>query len=129
MAWLSVHLRVNDAATGKPTPVRVRLEAGGAYRAPLGRLEVFATGPGEVVGRGWAYMDGSCEVRLPAGEVTIEVCKGPEYGVLRRQVTLAPGQLSLRLAIERWADWRPQGWYAGDVRAHELSPKAALLEG
>src|SRR5262249_44323164 len=28
-----------------------------------------------------------------------------------------------------WADLRPEGWFAGDCRAHELDPHAALLEG
>jgi hypothetical protein len=133
----TVHLRVNDAATGKPTPVRVRvLDAGDAYRAPFGRLGEFATGPGEEVGGNLrvgpercAYIDGACEVRLPPGPVTVEVSKGPEYSPLRREVTLGPGQISLRLAVERWADLRPEGWYPGDTRATELPPHVALLEG
>jgi hypothetical protein len=133
----TVHLRVNDAATGKPTPARVRiLDAAGAYRAPFGRPAEFATGPGEEVGGNlrlgaerFAYIDGACEVRLPPGPVTVEVSKGPEYSPLRRAVTLGPGQISLRLAVERWADLRPEGWYAGDTRATELPPHAALLEG
>jgi hypothetical protein len=133
----TVHLRVNDAATGKPTPVRVRvLDSAGAYRAPFGRLEELATGPGEDVGGNlllgperFAYIDGACEVRLPPGPVTVELSKGPEYSPLRREVTLGPGQISLRLAVERWADLRPEGWYAADTRATEMSPHAALLEG
>ena len=133
----TVHLRVNEAATGKPTPARVRiLDAAGAYRAPFGRPAEFATGPGEDVGGNlrlgaerFAYIDGACEVRLPPGPVTVEVRKGPEYSPLRRVVTLGPGQISLRLDIERWADLRPEGWYAGDTRATELPPHAALLEG
>src|SRR5262249_51835311 len=79
--------------------------------------------------RAFAYIDGSCEVRLPPGPVTVEVSKGPEYTPLVREVPLAAGQLSLRLSIERWTDWREQGWYPGDMRVHALSPHAALLEG
>lgn len=134
---LTVHLRVNDAATGKPTPARVRiLDAAGAYRAPFGRPPEFATAPGEDVGGNlllgperFAYIDGACEVRLPPGPVMVEVSKGPEFSPLRREVTLGPGQISVRLAVERWADLRPEGWYAGDTRATELPPHAALLEG
>ena len=41
----TVHVRVNDAATGQPTPVRIRFEGpGGEYFAPFGRLTEFATG-------------------------------------------------------------------------------------
>ena len=134
---LTVHVRVNDAATGQPTPVRIRfVDAGGVCRMPLGRLTEFATGAGEDVGGQvrlgddvFAYIDGTCEVRLPPGPVHVEVHKGPEYVPLRRDVILGPGKISIRLAIERWTDERTRGWYAGDCRVHELSPRAAQLEG
>jgi hypothetical protein len=132
----TVHVRINDAS-GKPTPVRLRLvDAAGTYRPPLGRLAEFRTGPGEDVGGNlllgaerFAYVDGACEARLPPGPVTVEAHKGPEHAPLRREVALGPGQMALRLTLERWADLRPDGWYAGDTRAHDLSPHAALLEG
>ncbi len=134
---LTVHVRVNDAATSRPTPVRIRfLDSAGVCRMPFGRLAEFATGAGEDVGGqvrldgdSFAYIDGSCEVRLPAGPVRVEVHKGPEYVPLSREVVLGPGKISLRLMIERWIDPREQGWYAGDGRVHELSPHAAQLEG
>jgi hypothetical protein len=133
----TVHVRVNDAATGKPTPVRLALyDAAGEYHAPFGRLTNFATGPGEAVGGGvalrgrrFAHIDGTCEVRLPPGTIHVEIYKGPEYSVVRREVHLNPGQISLRLAVQRWIDWRAAGWLSGDVRCHELSPHAAVLEG
>ncbi|HEY7154473.1 MAG TPA: CehA/McbA family metallohydrolase [Gemmataceae bacterium] len=134
---LTVHVRVSDAATGQPTPVRIRLvDAAGVCRVPFGRLAEFAAGPGEDVGGQvqlggdvFAYIDGICEVRLPPGPVRVEVHKGPEYLPLRREVVLGPGKISLRLAIERWLNPRSEGWYSGDCRAHELSPHAARLEG
>ncbi len=134
---LTVHVRINDAATGKPTPVRVRfLPADGSSPAPFGRLTDFATEPGQDVGghlllgseRSF-YLDGSGEIRLPAGMVRVEAAKGPEYLPLSREVLLGPGQISLRLAIERWTDLRAEGWYSGDTRAIDLPPHAALLEG
>jgi hypothetical protein len=132
----TVHVRVNDAATGKPTPCRIRLtDVEGRYYAPLGRLAEFATGRNQDVGgnvlvglKPHAYIDGACEVRLPAGVIHVEVHKGPEYIPLRQQVVLGPGKLALRFAVERWADWRAQQWYSGDVRCHFLTPHAALLE-
>src|SRR5206468_16490 len=65
----TVHVRVNDAATGKPTPCRVRFtDAQGTYYAPFGRLTGFSTARGQDVGgnvqtagKAFAYMDGSCE--------------------------------------------------------------------
>jgi hypothetical protein len=47
----TVHLRVNDAVTGQPTPCRIRLtNAAGEYFAPFGRLTEFATGRNQDVG-------------------------------------------------------------------------------
>src|SRR5262245_57250907 len=125
---LSVHLRVSDAATNKPTPVRLSLvDAAGRYFAPLGRLTHFRTQTGQDVGgnlflsgQKWAYIDGACEVSLPPGPLTIQISKGPEYHPVRREVFLGTGQLSLRQSVERWIDLRAQGWYAGDLRAHDL---------
>jgi hypothetical protein len=133
----TIHVRINDAATGKPTPVRVRFsDAVGHYYAPFGRLTRFATGRGVAVGGNvlvdgepWAYVDGNCEIDLPPGEVRVQVWKGPEYRPVNETVNLLSGKLSLRLAIERWANLREEGWYAGDIRCHFLSPRTALLEG
>jgi hypothetical protein len=127
---------VNDAATGQPTPCRLRFTGeDGAYYAPFGRLTEFATGVGEDVGgnlllanKRYAYIDGSCEVALPAGVVNVDVTKGFEFAPLQDQVQLKKGQLSLRLAIKRWSDARQDRWYSGDARVHFLTPEAALLE-
>jgi hypothetical protein len=134
---LTVHVRISDAATGQPTPVRLRLvDAAGVCRMPFGRLTAFATAPGADVGGqvrlgdvDFAYIDGVCEVHLPPGPVRVEVAKGPEYLPLCREVVLGPGKIALRLTIERILDWRSRGWYSGDGRAHDLSPHAARLEG
>ncbi|MGH7224747.1 MAG: hypothetical protein ACRELF_16110, partial [Gemmataceae bacterium] len=134
---LTVHVRVSDAATGQPTPVRLRLiDAAGVCRMPFGRLAECALGPGEDVGGQvrlgdavFAYIDGICEVHLPPGPARVEVHKGPEYRSLDREVVLGPGKIALRLTIERALDWRPRGWYSGDGRVQELSPHAARLEG
>lgn len=133
---LTVHLRVNDAATGKPTPVRLRVSGpvGTAYPL-LGRFTDFPTGRNEAVGghlllnkEAWWYVDGSCEVRLPAGvPLRVRATKGPEYAPLDEAVTLGPGQMALRFAMNR-SNPRPEGWMSGDSRCHFLPPHAALLE-
>jgi hypothetical protein len=132
-----VHVRVNDAATGKPTPCRVRFtDAEGRYYAPYGRLTEFATqwntdvgGNVMVGGKKYAYIDGTCEIALPPGKIFVEVHKGFEYRPLQIEHQLIAGKLSLRLTLERWIDMRQEGWYSGDVRCHFLTPHAALLEG
>jgi hypothetical protein len=132
----TVHVRVNDAATGQPTPVRLRIaDAEGFSYAPFGRLTNFALGPNEDVGGNvlidslpYAYIDGTCEIRVPTGPLLIEIDKGPEYQPLRRQVQLGIGQMALRFAFERWIDLRKEGWYSGDAHAEFMTPHAALLE-
>ncbi len=132
----TVHVRVNDATTGRPTPVRLRLnDAEGTYYPPLGRLIPFATGRGQDMGgsllqdgKEYAFVDGACEVPLPAGPIRAELRKGPEYTPQSVGMQLAAGRLALRLSIDRWINLRDQGWYAGDTRCHYLSPAAALLE-
>jgi hypothetical protein len=134
---LTVHLRVNDAATGKPTPVRLQVTGpDGTFYAPLGRSAEFPTGRGEAVGghlrlgrEKWVYTDGSCEVKLPAGvPLRVRATKGPEYGPLDQTVTLGPGQMALRFAVERRSELATDGWVSGDTRCHFLAPHAALLE-
>jgi hypothetical protein len=133
----TVHVRVNDAATGKPTPVRIRFtDAEGQYYAPFGRLREFAEDIGADVGgnvliggEAYAYIDGACEIGLPPGRIAVAITKGPEYRPVREEIDLSRGKLALRFEVERWADLRGQGWYAGDTDCHFLSPRAALLEG
>jgi hypothetical protein len=134
--WQTVHVRVNDAATGQPTPVRIRFSTPeGEYLAPFGRLTRFATETGVDVGgnvligdKAHAYIDGACEIRLPAGPLRVEISKGPEYRPHEADFTLPPGKLALRFEVKRWIDLRSEGWYSGDTRTHFLTPHAALLE-
>ena len=134
---LIVHLRINDEATARPTPVWLRVStAEGHDLAPLGRVERFATGTGQGLGgqvaRGkerWYCIDGSCEIRLPSGvPLRIQADKGPEYRSLDTTVSLGAGQMALRFSISRWTDLRSQSWYAGDGRAHSISPHDARAE-
>jgi hypothetical protein len=134
--YQTVHVRVNDAATGQPTPVRIRFTgADGQYFAPFGRLTEFAWEMGIEVGgnvllggQAHAYIDGTCEIRLPAGPLQVEITKGPEYKPFRSVLTLTPGKMALRLELERWIDLRAARWYSGDTRSHFMTPHAALLE-
>jgi hypothetical protein len=116
--------------------VRVRFTGpDGTYYAPLGRLTDFATGWNEDVGgnllygdKKYAYIDGTCEIRLPPGQIHVEVWKGFEYTPLVQEVTLKQGQLALRFTVQREFDLRRSDWYCGDSRAHFLTPHNALLE-
>lgn len=134
---LTVHLRINDAATGKPTPVRLSITGpNGTYYAPLGRLTEFATGRHEDVGghlrlgrEKFCYIDGTCEIKLPAGvPLRVRAWKGPEYESLGETGVLGVGKMAMRFELKRVANLREQGWYSGDTRVHTMTPHAALLE-
>jgi hypothetical protein len=134
---LTVHLRINDAATGRPTPVRLCVTGpDGTSFPPLGRAAEFPTGRNEDVGghlkigaERWYYIDGACEIPLPA-EVLLRLraTKGPDYTPIDQTVTLGAGQISLRLPIERRINFRSDGWVSVDARCHFLTPHAARLE-
>ncbi len=134
---LTVHVRITDAQTYRPTPVRLRISSrDGQEFPPLGRSPEFPTGRNEDVGghvrcgqERWWYIDGTCEIPLPAGvPLRIQVAKGPEFTPIDDTVTLGPGQISLRLAISRWTNSRIEGWQTVDARCHFLAPHAAWLE-
>ena len=127
---LTVHLRINDAATGKPTPVRLRITGpDGTNYAPLGRFAEFASGRNEDVGGqlrlGRERLLHRRVVRdQAAGRGTAAGAGDEGAGVraARRDRTLGPGQMALRFAVKRWSDLRADGWYPGDTRCHFLTP-------
>jgi hypothetical protein len=132
----TVHVRINDTATGQPTSARVRFtDDAGNYFAPFGRLADFATarsvdvgGNVRLDGRAFALVDGSFEIRLPPDSLHVEVHKGPEFRPLVQAIHQPPGKMALRLTMKRWIDLRRERWYSGDARCHFLAPHAALLE-
>jgi hypothetical protein len=130
---LNVNVRIADANTKQPTPVRLRIcDESGKYFPPLGRLEFIPTGLGEDVGGSvkidhevWAYSDGVCEVPLPAGvPLRFQVSKGPSWHTIDTTITLGAGQMSVRLEIQRFSE----GGHAIDFRAHLIDPVSANLE-
>ncbi|MBO0697905.1 MAG: hypothetical protein J2P46_05905, partial [Zavarzinella sp.] len=85
---LLIHVRVTDAATGRPTAVRIRIGGpNGEYYPPLGRPTEFPVGRNEDVGghvylhqKRYAYIDGGAEFPLPTGvPLGVEIAKGPAY--------------------------------------------------
>ncbi len=140
----NVHIRVNDKATGKPTPVRIRFVGSlGGTEAPFGRIQYLREhAPNDMQAEGnvllpdpnhgkkaFAYIDGSCEIRLPVGSIEVEIHKGPEYLPLITTTNLPQGKLAMRFEIERWTDYRKKGWHSGDTHCYNISPHGALLEG
>ncbi|MFA6107743.1 MAG: CehA/McbA family metallohydrolase [Candidatus Latescibacterota bacterium] len=132
--WMEVE--IIDASTGKPTPVRLHLSgARGEYLPPYGHHEQVNANWFEdygadlrVSGRQYAYVPGRFTTDLPTGPLYVEMTKGFEYRPTRLRVNVQPGQRQLRLTIERYRDWRSQGWVTADTHVHFLSPQTAWLE-
>ncbi|MSR54139.1 MAG: hypothetical protein EXS09_12730 [Gemmataceae bacterium] len=134
---LNVHVRVNDADTGRPSAVRIRIAGlDGRYYPPLGHAVDFPVGRNEDVGghvyvngQHQAYIDGSCEIPLPTGvPLELEISKGPSYTPIRETVTLGAGQLTLRYPIGKRTDTTWNHMVAVDSRCHFLLPDAAKRE-
>jgi hypothetical protein len=131
-----VHVTVEDASTGRPTPVRAHFRApDGRYLPPYGhRHEVndqWFEDYGADLKLGhtqYAYVDGTFQMELPVGEVYVELSKGFEYQPVRQRVTVEPGQRELKLRIERPINLRAGGWVTADTHVHFISPQTAWLE-
>jgi len=129
--------RVLDAATRRPTPVRLAFRSrDGRYIPPYGHRTEVNTGwfqdYGADVAVGdaqFAYVDGTFQVELPVGEVYVEVSKGFEYAPVRRRLAIEPAQRELVLEISRFTNLRARGWVTADTHVHFLSPSTAVLEG
>ena len=132
-----VHGKVNDDATGKPTPVRVAFYSkDGRYIPPYGHRTEVETGAFKDWGAdlklgdsSYAYIDGTFQIELPVGEVYVEITKGFEYAPIRQKLSIQAGQRDLNLNIARALDFRSRGWVTADTHVHFLSPSTAILEG
>lgn len=133
--WL--HVQVVDAATRRPTPVRLSFRSpNGRYLPPYGHATEINAGWFQDYGAelqmgedSFAYVDGTFQVELPVGEVYVEMTKGFEYEAVRKKLNIQPGQRELELEIPRMEDLRSRGWVTADTHVHFLSPSTAILEG
>jgi hypothetical protein len=137
-----VHVRVEDGDTGRPVGSRVHFRsAQGAYFAPHGHqadvnvsVAWFEDVGGDCKVRGtpygtpYAYIDGTCQIELPVGQVFAEIVRGFEYQPVRRQLEIKPGQRHLTLKLERAFDMKQRGYYSGDTHVHFLTAQSSHLE-
>lgn len=132
---LTVHIRINDSISLKPTPVRLRISTEeGHFFAPFGLPHTFPVGINEAVGgqvridkENWYYINGACEIILPTRvPLKIQATKGPEFTPIDETITLNEGQMAIRLTINRWT--KSSHWISVDSRCHFIPPHAALLE-
>ncbi|MFN8661375.1 MAG: CehA/McbA family metallohydrolase [Thermomicrobiales bacterium] len=136
-AHLPVTVRIVDAASGQPVPVRFHLHGeAGEYLPPRGHHRLvnrywYEDNAAEFVnGRNqYSYVDGECIVDLPLGRVYADISRGYEITPIRTSFDVTPETREVVFQVERTLDWRSRGWITADTHVHFLSPQVALLEG
>jgi len=131
-----VHVRVEDADSGKPVGSRVHFRSeSGAYLAPHGHQSDVNVGWFEdlggdckINGTPYAYIDGTCQIELPVGTAYVEVVRGFEYEPVRQKLEIKPGQRNLTLRMKRTFDMKSRGYYSGDTHVHFLTSQSSHLE-
>ena len=112
-------VRVTDA-TGRYFPPEV--EPSGVIRMPSDARTTRA--------ERWFYADGNFRVRVPQGKIRVSIRRGLEYRSLDEEIEISRGgTLQETFHLSRWAHMEQDGWYSGDMHAHNLDPKTALFEG
>ena len=65
------------------------------------------------------HSTGSAELTVPAGQVHLEVWRGPEYRVARADVNVPTGmRITRRIVLDRVDNLPARGWWSGDVHVH-----------
>ncbi len=107
--------------TGETTPARIMLTAsdGRAYTEDGGfHRQAWVTGTH------YQHTDGTFEIELPAGPVTVEAMRGFEYvPTLATAEVPAGGATEVTLRLGRLGDADPlyeDGWYSSDMHTHDL---------
>jgi len=57
-------------------------------------------------------------LKLPPGEYTVEVSRGPEYLAESRTITVGTSPSKETFALKRWIDPSTMGWWSGDHHIH-----------
>jgi TolB protein len=118
-----IRLRLIDGRTGRVSPARVSITGkDGRSFAPDDAWrhadDAFDRGERRFE-YGYFHSRGTSVVTVPAGWVTVEISRGPEYHVIRRRVVVpANSTTAIRVMLERLADLPARGWYSGDLHVH-----------
>jgi hypothetical protein len=121
---------------GVATPARVRfVAADGRYLPPAGHRDEINPGLFEdmgtdlILGRDtYAYVPGTFDIRLPVGNVGLEVVKGFDHRPVRQDLEVGPTTDALTVALERPIELRAEGWTTADPHVHFLAPSTALMQ-
>ncbi|MDP6442166.1 MAG: CehA/McbA family metallohydrolase [Pirellulaceae bacterium] len=108
-----LRIAVNDRDEKRPTAARISVQLkNGKYFAP--RDAIYRMLRGQV-----HFYAGAASLHLPAGDYTVTVARGPEYPVVRREVTVgADNAESIAIQLGRWTNQSAAQWYSGESHIH-----------
>ncbi|MGE3819919.1 MAG: CehA/McbA family metallohydrolase, partial [Isosphaeraceae bacterium] len=132
-----VDLTILDSESNRPTPCRINVVGpdGQFYQPDDGPLTPYSltgdwpkSGKGNREGKGpfryygrFFYTTGRVKVRVPAGQVRVEVWKGLEYRPSSATITVTTGkEVPLNLRLERATNLGALGYDSGDPHLHLL---------
>jgi hypothetical protein len=118
-----LEVKVVDATTGDVLPARLSITAAdGRSFAPDGAWrhadEAFVRGE-QAFEQGYFHTPGRDTVTVPAGPVTVQAWRGPEYRVAIEEPRLSPGETRpVQISLRRLGDLPARGWWGGDLHVH-----------
>ena len=106
-----------------PRPARYYLrDSAGKLWAPEGAITYSRRDEEHFLARG------GFEIRLPPGNYTLQVERGPEHIPVGESIVAREGEeKSLRLSPRRWIGMNRLGWYSGDLHNHRRLEHMPLL--
>jgi hypothetical protein len=133
----TLHVRILDATTGKPTPAAagvfasnnkifapqeaIEFDQGGFYYQP-GRIRANSQAhywPGAGEQKRAFFVNGEFSVRVPQGSYRLIASKGPEYLPVSTTVAVKAGaETAQEVTLRRWINMPARGWYSGDGHVH-----------
>ncbi len=85
----------------------------GDYPAPPDAMWKIGTG------EPFFYSDGEFSFAVPRGRVQVTVERGMEYVPWRRTIDIdEPGDVPVKIELERWCDPAAEGWHPGNLHLH-----------
>ncbi len=133
-----VKIRVVEKGSGQVMAVKFHAHGeAGEYLAPMDRhrqpnISWFEDYSVDYVNEGahiCTYIPGETSIKLPLGEVYIEISKGFEIKPVRKIFGISKDTEEITIEVEKALHWREKGWVSADTHVHFLSPGSAMLEG
>jgi Tol biopolymer transport system component len=119
----SLHVRVVESGSERTVPARVTVTGqDGRDYAPDDAWrhadDAFDRGQRKSEAR-YFHTRGDSDLTVPAGEVEIEVLRGPETRPFRTRTRVEAGRIrTVVVRLERLDDLAKRGWWSGDLHVH-----------